>query len=237
MTGTSLRNLLWHYKSQVIAVILWIIAGLSANAYMQLNNLTSIEFIVEMNDMLSNTWYGPLIYILLYFLRPLTFFPGTPLTMLAGYEFGVFWGFIYALIGGLVSVWIPYAMGRWFSDEAQLKSLTEQEGNRMGSIIKTLRDNPFQTTLTTRFLYLPYDLVNFVAGSLHIPLFPFITATVLGNLINVFIMVTIGASIGSSFTEGKFTFNPTLLLVSVLVWLISYVITRYLKQNSKEQLA
>lgn len=235
--GGSLRSLLWRYKSQVFAIILWIIVGVSANSYMQINNLTPIEFVTEMNYMLTGTWYGPIIYIVLYFLRPLTFFPGTPLTMLAGYEYDVFWGFIYAMIGGLISVWIPYAMGRWFSDEAQLRTLSEQEDNRMWSLIKTMRDNPFQTTLTTRFLYLPYDLVNFMAGSLHISFFSFITATALGNIINVFIMVNIGASIEASLTEGEFTFNPILLLLSLGVWLVSYVITRYLKQQRKEKQA
>lgn len=236
MQEFSLRNTLWRYKSQVLAVTLWIIAGISANLYMQINGLTLVEFADEMSHLLTGNWYGPLLYILAYFLRPLTFFPGTPITMLAGYEYGLWWGFLYAMLGGLVSVTIPYATGRWFSDEDQLSELLSKNQNRLFLLIRTLRDNPFQTTLTTRFLYLPYDLVNFAAGSLHIPFLPFITATALGNLMNAFIMVSIGASIEASFTEGEFTFNPILLIFSGVIWLISYLITRYLKQQQLKEI-
>lgn len=234
MQGFSLKRVVWRYKSQVLAIVLWIIAGISANVYMQVNNMTPVEFASEMSHLLTDNWYGPIIYILAYFLRPLTFFPGTPLTMLAGYAYGLWWGFIYAMIAGLISVTIPYAMGRWFSDEDQLSKLLSEEDNPLFSFIQTLRDNPFQATLTTRFLYLPYDLVNFAAGSLHIPLIPFIAATALGNIINVFIMVSIGTSIEASLTEGKFTFDPILLIFSGVIWLMSYVITRYLKRQRKE---
>lgn len=236
MQEFSLRNTLWRYKSQVLAMTLWIIAGISANVYMQINGLTLVEFADEMSHLLTDNWYGPLLYILAYFLRPLTFFPGTPITMLAGYVYGLWLGFFYAMIAGLISVALPYATGRWFSDEDQLSRLLNKDDNWMFSMIQTLRDNPFQTTLTTRFLYLPYDLVNFAAGSLHIPFLPFITATALGNVINAFIMVSVGASIEASFTEGEFTFNPVLLVFSGVIWLISFLITRYLKQQQLEEI-
>lgn len=234
MQEFSLRKFLRRYHSQVLAMMLWIIVGISANIYMQASGLTLVEFAYEMSHLLTDHWYGPLLYLLVYFLRPLTFFPGTPITMLAGYVYGLWWGFFYAMIAGLLSVTIPYVTGRWFSDEDRLSEWLNKNDSPMLSMIRTLRDNPFQTTLTARFLYLPYDLVNFSAGSLHIPFIPFIAATVIGNAINVFIMVSIGTSIGASFTQGKFTFDPILLIFSGLIWLISHLITHYLKQHTKE---
>lgn len=230
----SLRAWLWRYKSQILASIIWIVMGIVANVYMRINDLTPVQFAEELSHMLGDTGYGALLYVALYFLRPLTFFPGTPFTIMAGYVYGVWWGFIYAMIAGLVSTLIPYVTGRWFSDRRQLKKLLAERKSHLISFIGTMQDNPFQTTLTTRFLYLPYDLVNFAAGSLHVPFTPFITATALGNLINAFILVSVGASIEASLSEGEFKVDARLLVLSIAIWLLSYVITRYFKRRQEE---
>lgn len=234
MSGSTIIERVRRYRSQLLAGAIWIATGISVNLYMRLNDLTVIEFADQIGHLLKDFWYGPILYILLYFVRPLSFFPGTPITMLAGYVYGVQWGFIYAMVAGLISTSLPYITGRWFSDESQLKKRLSQSNTRSMSFVRMMRDNPFQTILTTRFLYLPYDLVNFVAGSLHIPLVPFVLATLLGNVINVFIMVSIGASIEASLAEGRFVVDPRLVLFSLVIWLVSLSINRYLKSKNKE---
>ncbi|MGJ3239154.1 MAG: TVP38/TMEM64 family protein [Anaerolineae bacterium] len=229
----------WWYKlkpnaSQALALVSWLVLGISANLYMRINQITLAEFAYELSHLLSDNWYGPVLYILAYFLRPLTFFPGTPLTMLAGYVYGVGWGTLYAMIAGLISTAIPYGMGRWFADESWVKRRFAEDDSRVSALIRMMRAHPFQTILTTRFLYLPYDLVNFVAGSLHLVFVSFIGATALGNLMNVFIMVSLGASLEASLSEQTFRINPQLIMLSVAVWLVSFAITRYLKRHNKE---
>lgn len=233
MTERSLGDWVSQYRPQLIALGFWLVIALIANTYMRLNDLTVLELAEELSHLLKDNWYGPLLYILAYFLRPLTFFPGTPFTMLAGFVYGLWWGFLYAMIAGLVSVTIPYSLGRWFSDADHLEKRLQQSDSRIFKLLDGLRDNPFQTTLTTRFLYLPYDLVNFVAGNLHIRLLPFILATTLGNLINVLIMVDIGAAM-ADFADSEFTINPLLLVLLVVIWLLSFIITRYFKRKNEE---
>lgn len=42
--------------------------------------------------------------------------------------------------------------------------------------------NSFETVLIMRFIFLPYDLVNYLAGILRIDLKAFILATLLGSI-------------------------------------------------------
>ncbi|MGB7341867.1 MAG: VTT domain-containing protein [Phototrophicaceae bacterium] len=237
MQDVSFTKKLWQYRSQLLTLAIWLLIGISVNVYMQINNLSFIEFADEMGHLLADNWYGPLLYIILYVLRPLTFFPGTPMTMLAGYIYGIGWGFVYGMIAGLLSTALPYIIGRWFSDEEQLTKMVSERNTRIAALIGMMQDNPFQTVLTTRFLYFPYDLVNFAAGSLHIPFGAFIAATAIGNTVNAFIIVSIGASLEASLAEGTFMIDPILILFSMLIWLISYSINRYLKHKNKEILS
>lgn len=234
MSETS--NTAWYVRrrGQLLTLTLWLAIGISTNIYMRVTDSTVLELVEQVTHLFMDNWYGPLLYVIVYTLRPFTFVPGTPLTILAGYLFGFWWGLLYAMVAGILSVAVPYATGRWFADRDALETMLAKRNDYMTQLICTMRDNPFQTTLTTRFLYLPYDLVNFAAGSLHIPVLAFVSATIIGNLIPAIIMVNIGASIETRLTEGRFDFNPLILVVSALIWLASYVISRYLKRRKTQ---
>ncbi|MEL6404329.1 MAG: VTT domain-containing protein [Chloroflexota bacterium] len=229
-------NTAWYVRrrGQLMTLALWLVIGISTNVYMRMTGTTALELVNQVTHLFMDNWYGPLLYVIAYVLRPFTFLPGTPFTIFAGYVFGFWWGLLYAMIAGILSVSVPYATGRWFSDRDQLEKMLVKRSGHMTKLIRTMRDNPFQTTLTTRFLYLPYDLVNFAAGSLHIPVIAFVSATLIGNLIPAIVMVNIGASIETRITEGRFDFDPLILIISALIWLGSYVISRIIKRREAQ---
>ena len=106
-----------QHRAKIVTLLVWVAGLIGLRMYMDASALTFGDITSQLQSRLSDYWYGPLLYILIYLLRPLTFFPGTLLTILGGSVFGIGWGFVLSLIAGTLSAVIPYAFGRWFSAE------------------------------------------------------------------------------------------------------------------------
>ena len=81
-----------------------------------------------------------------------------------------------------------------------------------------------------RFIFLPYDLINYLAGFLRIRWVPFILATILGSIPGTIAFVWAGASI-ENLDSGLPTFNPHTLLASAVILVVSLVISRLFKKR------
>ncbi|MEO1287034.1 MAG: VTT domain-containing protein, partial [Chloroflexota bacterium] len=204
------------------------------------NDIGFGELIRQLSDILTGTWYGPLLYIVVYLLRPLILFPASLLTLLAGNIFGLAYGFVYALIAGTTSSVIPYAVGRWFSneDEAKEEALDDEKGSRIKQFMGLLRKNPFQAVLTMRLLFLPYDAVSLLAGAFRVGFVPFFLATAIGNIGGTFAYVGAGASIEGDITTGNLSdvsLNPVTIALTVAILVISIVVSRVLSKRQAEK--
>ena len=142
------------HKSALIALIFWLVLIVAVRQYMQATDLTFGELSARLQTVLSESWYGPLLYILVYLARPLILFPASLLTILGGSVFGLWPGFLYVLIAGTVSAIIPYGIGRWLSSGQPPPT---QSPTAAGQFVRMLRENPFVAVLTMRLIYLPYD--------------------------------------------------------------------------------
>lgn len=230
----SARIINWikDHPTQITAVIFWTVAIFATRQYMQANELGFGDLITQLSDLLTGTWYGPLIYIGIYLLRPLILFPASLLTLLAGNVFGLGFGFLYALIAGTASSVIPYSVGRWFSSEEEAKEEVAEDGeeSRIEQFTGLLRKNPFQAVLTMRLLYFPYDAVSLIVGALRIAFLPFFIATALGNIAGTFVVVSAGASIQGDIASADISIDPTTIALSITVLVISLVISQVLKR-------
>lgn len=228
---TPFRNRLlgWtlQHRGKMVILLIWVAGLVGLRMYMDANALTFGDITSQLESHLSDYWYGPLLYFLIYLLRPLTFFPGTLLTILGGSVFGIGWGFVLSLVGGTLSAVVPYAIGRWFSAEY---ADSQEAKTRLQRFVGMLRQNPFQAVLIMRLIYLPYDAVNVLVGTLRIPFITFIAATVVGNLAGTLSFVSLGASIEGGLASGDFSFEPTMLLVSVLIIVVSLLVSRLLRR-------
>ncbi|MEQ8674298.1 MAG: TVP38/TMEM64 family protein [Aggregatilineales bacterium] len=211
-------------RSKVALVVFWAVLLAAGWGYVNARGLTVTELVEEFRSILVDRWYGPLIYIFLYMLRPIIVFPATWLTALAGIVFGVGWGFLFALIGGTASAVVPYGIGRFFGGEQDVQSRASE--TRIGRFIGLMHRNPFQSVLTMRLLYFPYDLVSFAAGGLRLPFLRFMLATAIGNLSGTLVYVAIGASIKGDLSNNTLSFDPVLLVFSAVVLVVSLLISR-----------
>ncbi|MBK6645583.1 MAG: TVP38/TMEM64 family protein [Anaerolineales bacterium] len=100
----------------------------------------------------------------------------------------------------------------------------------MQKYARRLRENSFETVMTMRFIFLPYDAVSYLAGFLKIKYWAFILATALGSIPGTIAFVGFGASI-ESFDGALPKFNPVTLGVSVALFIVSIVLSRIFKKR------
>lgn len=179
---------------------------------------------------LRTTPYAPLLYMGAQALRP-PFFSAALLTIAGGLLFGPYWGVFYALTGAMASAMIGYVIGRYLGQRVSAHDGESQE--IMQRYAENMRQHPFESVLTMRVLFLPYDLVNYLAGALQIEWPPFILATLLGSIPGTISFVLLGASVEGNLLRGVATLNPTTLAASGIIFVSSLAISRYLKQEDE----
>jgi uncharacterized membrane protein YdjX (TVP38/TMEM64 family) len=143
------------------------------------------------------------------------------------------------IIGANLSASLAFAIGRSLSakiDDTATATLDNDQQSFIARWSQRMRDNSFETVLLTRFLFLPYDLVNYAAGALRIKFVPFITATAIGSLPGTISFVLLGASL-DRVDQGLDGLNPYALVASVIIFVASLVVARTLKQRDKNLVA
>lgn len=170
---------------------------------------------------------GPLIYIGLYTLRPLAFFSAALFSVLAGSLWGPWWGSLYVVIGSNLSSLLAYGLARGVS-------LPDALRDRWAG---PLRSRPFPTIVFMRLIFLPYDLVNYLAGFTRVPLTTFLLSSGLGALPGTLTFSLAGASLRlEDVLAGRFSvsaLNPWTLLASALLLVGSLALSRRLKQREE----
>ena len=230
---------LQQHIPKIVAALFWLLLIGGYTYYYQANNLTTETAILEIVDLLSSPW-GPLLYILIYAARPLIFFSAAVLTVASGSIFGtgsvvnLALAVLYTVIGSNLSAMVAYLVGRFFG-EGIVKEPTGEEANLMQRYADRMRKNSFETVLIMRFLFLPYDLVNYLAGILRIDWKSFILATMLGSIPGTIAFVSFGASIDvKQLARGETPeFDPWVLVFGAIIFVISIVISRIFKRREQ----
>jgi len=213
---------------KIFAVLAWVIIAGAVFLYKSSNGLSWAELFKQMWDVLASP-IGPLIYIALYALRPILFFPASIITIAAGVLYG--WvGVLWVVIGSNLSALVAYTIGRFLGDGLLENMDSEGVINRYAT---RMRENSFLTVLIMRLVYIPYDAVNYIAGIIKIDWKSFIAATALGCLPGTAMFTLFGASFGDldSALNGEFELNPWLLVVSAVLFVGSLFLSKYAKKR------
>ncbi len=210
-----------------------LLAGIGLGGYIWLAGPIGVNPLVVTNQFIAflrTSRYTPLLYTLAYTVRPLVLFPASLLTIAGGLLFGPVWGTIYTIAGSNASALVAYGIGRYFGQRVlqkeQSKNVIERYGERM-------RQNPFATVLVAHSMFLPYDLVNYVAGFLRIAWQPFLLATALGALPGTMTFVLAGSSVEGNTVHGIPRLRPATLAASGAILVGSLALARYLKKHER----
>ena len=229
---TSLKtDLTYTFKKhtpKIIALIFWLTLLITFHHYRIENNLSYQDVLWQGLDFFTSTVYGPLLYMVLYAIRPIILFPATLMTALSGALFGFWWGVLYTMLGENASANLAYWIGRFFGKDLRL------EDTLIGNWVEALRKNGFGTVLLMRLFYVPFDLTNYGSGIVRVQWSKYTLATLIGIMPGLTTFVALGAAIdidkfqmdGLSFDA----FDPKFLALSVTIFITSLLLSKYLKK-------
>ncbi|GAB4118127.1 MAG: hypothetical protein Fur005_25710 [Roseiflexaceae bacterium] len=225
----SWQRWMQHHGQKLFVVLLWASLFLAYRWYTAQYQLGPLETMQHLIEFMQNSPYGPLIYILLYTIRPLLLFPASLITIAGGFVYGPIWGVLYSIIASNASASVAFVVGRFFGQNVfhdDATTLIQRYAQR-------LRAYSFETVLTMRLSFLPFDLIGYITGFLHIRWEPYVLATAIGSLPSIVAIVLFGASI-TDFDGVVPTFNPWVLVVSFLLLCSCMVISRVLRRREQQ---
>ena len=187
------------------------------------NDLTFVETLYHFIDYLKSFISGAglwavALYVLIYTIRPLVFFPTSILTPLSAVLFGPLAAWVYTYIGENLSASVAFFTARYFGQKHTSRF------NIFKKINKITDEAPLMTVLFLRLVPLfPFDIVNFGMGITNIRYKWYLIGTLLGVIPGLTAYIFLGASI----TE------PRLLIPTIILFIILSTIAWFVKKNSK----
>lgn len=233
-TKQSPLSVFWQrHWTKGIALVFWLIVLGSYYWYTRQNNLSLADSVKTIANLLTNSLSGPILYMIIYAIRPLLFFPATVLTLLGGFLFGPI-GILYTIVGSNASAMVTFSIG-WFFGQDFLDD--EERTGVIQRYIQRMRENSFETVLIMRLIFLPYDLVNYASGFLKINWQAFLVATAVGSVPGTASFVLFGASFGTleELLAGDIRLNPVTVIASIIIIGISFALSRYIKKREARE--
>lgn len=142
----------------------------------------------------------------LYLLRPFLLWPVTSIAVLLGYLFGPVAGMGLALGGAALTAMPPYLLGRYAKCDLGLFGYVGSTGDRFFDTVGWTRG-----VIAARLSPIPGDPISYTSGLSGVPIAPFLTGTVLGEIPWAFVAVIAGASM-RTLRLSAFSVTPELLL-------------------------
>lgn len=224
---TTRKNWFQVHAQKLIALLFWVLLITGYQWYANGNHLSPLQIVQQLLDFMTNGFWGPIIYIVLYAIRPLILFPSTVLTLAGGFVFGPVLGVLYTILASNISSTIAYFVGHFFG-EGMLKD--DGSDGLIQRYARRMRENSFETVMIMRFIFLPYDAVSYLAGFLRIKYLPFILATALGSVPGTMAFIGFGASI-QTFDGALPKLNPVTLGFSGAIFIVSIALSRIFKKR------
>lgn len=169
--------------------------------------------------------WAPVVYLILFTIVPLTFFPDSILAMAGGIAFGVKNGFLLALAGAILGSSLAFFLTRTFGRKYLKKYLEQKEG--VSTLSKQIERKGFVVILLLRLTPIPFDIISYAAGLSSVQYRDFFFATVLGAIPAMFSYVNFGDKITA---VGSRDFYLSIGLLALL-FLIGFAIRKKVDFN------
>ena len=170
---------------------------------------------------LSFGMWAPILYIFLYTVRPLIFFPASVLSITGGLAFGALMGTVYTVIGATLGAVVAFLVAKKLG-----KGVIKNGAGKVDQIQQQLEKNGFIYVLIFRLLQIfNFDLISYAAGLSKVRLLPFFLATLIGIIPGTFAYNFLGSSIVSK--------DPRIIIGAIIVFLILTIVPWYLQKRWK----
>ncbi|MDR7072634.1 TVP38/TMEM64 family protein [Fictibacillus barbaricus] len=155
---------------------------------------------------------APVLFIVLYTLRPFVLFPSSIFAITSGLSFGFYWGCLYTYLGslggGLITYFAINRLGRF-------KKSKQWKNERYEKIRSNIEKEGFRYVLLLRLLpVLNYDLVSYLTSITNIKFKDYAAATAIGIIPGTLAYTYLGTSMTAGSKEVVWI-GTTLLFVLV----------------------
>ena len=168
--------------------------------------------------------WAPLAYIFVLVIAPIGFMPVAPLALMSGLLFGLWWGYLYTIIGCLLNCALMYWMTQHLGKEKIRRFLEKRLSPQWLARIQSLEGRTgFIFLIILRLTALiPYNVINYAFGLTNMKFRDFMLASALGILPDMLIYVNMGDK-ALDITSGEFwlalAFLGLFMILSiVLMW-------------------
>ena len=170
--------------------------------------------------MLSFGWWGPLLFILMFAVRPFVFFPASILAIAGGLSFGPFIGPVVTYIGSLSGAFLSFIAVRKLG-----KSFVQKEWKGRGEKIKKrIEENGFFYVLALRVIpVINFDFVSYLSGLSRIEFRKYFGATMIGIIPGTIAFNLLGAT----FVD----LDWIMIVLTCLMFLISFTIPLIIRKK------
>lgn len=197
----------------VVIVLIWF-----NQSYLTIQPQTIREWI------LSFGLFAPVIFILIYSVRPLILFPASILSLAAGLAFGALWGTIYTVIGATGGAILAFYLARLLGSK-YVKAKWKGKGE---VIEKQLKKNGFLYVLLLRLIPLfNFDMISYLSGMSKVRFSHFLVATVIGIIPGTFAYNFLGSSLLAS----SWWMIALAMLIFVVVAIVPVMVSSSLREK------
>jgi uncharacterized membrane protein YdjX (TVP38/TMEM64 family) len=221
-------SMIWFQRAVVAAI--WVGAIVAWQIHQSSTGRSVTETAQAFIDVVGGSWWGIFAYVVVYLARPIVLFPASILTIVGGILFGPVVGVLVVVVAANASAMVAYGVGRLLGRAPGGTDMNAGDRSMMRRWSNRMRDNSFETVLIMRLLFLPYDLVNYLAGLLRLRWLPFLLATAIGSLPGTVSFVLLGASL-DRVDEGLSGIDQVALGASVVIFVVSLVLARILRRR------
>lgn len=140
------------------------------------------------------------------------------LTLIAGFLFGVFWGTVYAVIGGTVGSMLAFLLFRYFFG----KLIQDKYGIRFEQFNKNVEIYGAYYIVIAHLITAPYFVINTLAALTKISLRDFTIASLIGVIPTSLVYAFAGRQLGK-INSLKEIFSRNVLIAFALLTLLSII--------------
>ena len=220
--------MVWLQRAVIGAV--WLGAIVAWQVHQTSTGRTTVESAQQFIDTVGGAWWGVFAYLLVYLARPIVLFPASVLTVVGGILFGPVVGVLVVVVAANASAMVAYGVGRLLGRPPGGIESPGDDASLRHRWASRMRANSFETVLIMRLVFVPYDLVSYLAGVLRLRWLPFLLATALGSLPGTVSFVLLGASL-DQVDEGSEGIDPIALGAGAMIFVVSLLLARILRRR------
>lgn len=181
----------------------------------------------------SEMLFGGLIYIIIYVLRTIVFFPSSLILILSPSLFGLPLAIVYTIIWENLSATLGYFLWKFFWKNI----LSDSWLSRFDSLKKKLKEDSFLAILSARLLFVPFDPLSYVSWFFNAEFRWYLLWTFFGTLPSILIIAFAWAWIKNieKFDLSHIRINHEYMIFSVAMTIFSLLIVYLLKKNKHKK--